>query len=257
MTTLFVAASVTTTGLWALSPEERGLEIAIEADRRDTGFGDTNARMEMILENRHGESSTRQMAMQTLEGIGEGDKTLITFDQPRDVKGTTFLSYTKKVGPDDQWLYLPALARVKRISSNNKSGPFVGSEFAYEDLTSQEVEKYTYQYLRDEESEGMPSFVIERYPVDPKSGYTRQVVWMDQAEYRVLKIDFYDRKDALLKTLTFHHYKQYLDQYWRADLMRMVNHQTGKRTELVWKDYQFGNEYTERDFDQRSLRNAR
>jgi len=252
-----LAGIVSTEGLWGVTPEERAMEIIIEADRRDIGSGDTEADMEMALQNRHGETSNRQMAMRTLEGVGEGDKTLITFDQPRDVKGTAFLSYTKKIGPDDQWLYLPALARVKRISSNNKSGPFVGSEFAYEDLTSQEVEKYTYKYLRDEEYEGMPHFVIERYPVDPKSGYTRQIVWIDQAEYRAIKIDFYDRKDSLLKTLTFSGYQQYLDKYWRAESMNMVNHQTGKKTELIWTNYKFGNEYTERDFDQRSLKNAR
>ena len=240
-----------------LTPEERGLEIATEMDRRDTGFGDTTAELEMLLTNRHGESSNREMSMRTLEGVGEGDKSLIVFDQPRDVKGTAFLSFTKKIGADDQWLYLPALKRVKRIASNNKSGPFVGSEFAYEDLTSQEVEKYTYKYLRDEVINGETCFVMERYPVDPKSGYTRQVVWIDQSEYRVLKIDYYDRKDAKLKTLVMESYQQYLDQYWRADRMEMVNHQTGKKTELAWMDYQFGNGFTERDFDQRSLQKAR
>ncbi|MEM9158733.1 MAG: outer membrane lipoprotein-sorting protein [Verrucomicrobiota bacterium] len=241
----------------AMTPEERGLEIARESDKRDTGFGDTVSDMEMVLENRHGETSTRKMTLKTLEGIGEGDKTLITFDQPRDVKGTAFLSFTKKVGPDDQWLYLPALKRVKRISSNNKSGPFVGSEFAYEDMTSQEVEKYTYKFLREEELDGEKCFVIERYPVDPKSGYTRQISWIDQEHYRVMQIDFFDRKNELLKTLTFNGYQQYLDKFWRPELMRMENHQTGKNTDLGWSNYRFANGYNDRDFDRRSLENAR
>ncbi|OUW18016.1 MAG: outer membrane lipoprotein-sorting protein [Opitutales bacterium TMED158] len=244
-------------GLMAETPEEKGLKIATESDKRDTGFGDTVVEMEMILTNRHGESSTRKMSLKTLEGVGDGDKTLITFDQPRDVKGTAFLSYTHKEGADDQWLYLPALKRVKRIASNNKSGPFVGSEFAYEDMTSQEVEKYTYKYLGDAELDGMDCFRIERYPVDPKSGYTRQVGWVDKEHYRVIKIDFYDRKDSLLKTLTFNGYQRYLDKFWRSESMKMVNHQTGKSTELLWKNYVFGNGYTERDFDQRSLQRAR
>ncbi len=240
-----------------VTPEERGLEIAVEVDLRDTGFGDTKAEMEMILANRHGETSTRQMAMKTLEVAGDGDKTLITFDQPRDVKGTAFLSFTHKIGADDQWLYLPALKRVKRIASNNKSGPFVGSEFAYEDLSSQEVEKYTYKFIRDEEFEDVSHHIVERYPVDRKSGYTRQIVWIDSDRYIVTKIDFYDRKDELLKTLTFEEYKQYLGKFWRADRMLMVNHQTGKNTELQWSNYQFENGYSSRDFDQRSLQNAR
>jgi hypothetical protein len=245
------------TGLLAETPEEKGLRIAVESDKRDIGFGDLVVDMEMVLTNRHGESSTRKMKSRTLEGVGDGDKTLITFDEPRDVKGTAFLSYTHKVGADDQWLYLPALKRVKRIASNNKSGPFVGSEFAYEDLNSQEVEKYTYKYIGDAELDGMKCFTIERYPVDPKSGYTRQVGWVDKEHYRVIKIDFYDRKASLLKTLTFSGYQQYLGKYWRPDSMNMDNHQTGKKTELLWKDYKFGNEYTERDFDQRSLMKAR
>ncbi len=252
-----LASLLAVAGFAQSTPEERGLEIAREADARDTGFGDSVAELEMVLQNRHGESSNREMKMKTLEVSGDGDKTLIHFDRPRDVKGTAFLSFTHRVGPDDQWLYLPALSRVKRISSNNKSGPFVGSEFAYEDLSSQEVEKYTYRYIRDEVYEGQDCFVVERYPVDPKSGYTRQVVWFDKQEYRSLKIDFYDRKDALLKTLVFLDYQQYLNRYWRADRMEMVNHQTGKRTDLIWKNYVFGNGFTERDFDQRSLRNTR
>ncbi len=255
--TLGSLLAVANTGQAQLSPEERGLEIAVEADLRNTGFGDTTAGVRMILKNRHGQSSEREMKMRSLEQESDGDKSLITFDKPRDVKGTAFLSFTHALGQDDQWLYLPALKRVKRISSNNKSGPFVGSEFAYEDLSSQEVEKYTYKYMRDEVTEGQKHFVIERIPVDPKSGYTRQVVWIDQDEYRIQKVDYYDRKSSLLKTLTFKDYNQYLEKYWRANELFMVNHQTGKSTDLIWSNYQFQSGLTETDFDQRSLKKAR
>jgi outer membrane lipoprotein-sorting protein len=237
--------------------ERKGLAIAIEADKRDTGFNDFSANLVMVLRNRHGEESVRDLRSNTLEVVQDGDKTLVIFDKPRDIKGTAFLSFSHKEGSDDQWLYLPAPKRVKRISSNNKSGPFMGSEFAYEDITSQEVEKYTYKFLREEVYEGRDSFVIERYPVDKKSGYTRQVVWIDKAEYRPLKIDFYDRKKALLKTLTYKGYQQYLDRYWRADEMLMVNHQTGKSTELLWGEYRFQAGLTDRDFNKNSLKRAR
>jgi hypothetical protein len=237
--------------------EQKGLEIAIEADNRDTGFNDSVSELTMILRNRNGEESTRQIRNQTLEVPGDGDKSLVIFDQPKDVKGTAFLSFTHKSGPDDQWLYLPALKRVKRISSDNKSGPFMGSEFAFEDISSQEVEKYTYNYLRDETYEQLDSYVYERFPVDENSGYNRQVVWMDKDHYRVMKIDFYDRKDTLLKTLTYHGYKQYLDKYWRSGKMAMVNHQTGKSTDLLWEQYEFATGLTESDFSQNSLKRAR
>ena len=241
----------------AQSPEERGLEIAEQIDLRDTGFEDQMATMVMVLRNRHGQESKREIRSKTLEGAEDGDKTLIVFDKPRDVKGTALLTYTHKVGDDDQWLYLPALKRVKRIASNNKSGPFMGSEFAFEDMTSQEVEKYTYKYLRDEELGGKAQFVVERYPVDKKSGYTRQIVWVDQAEYIVHKVEFYDRKSELLKTLVLDGYEQYIDQYWRAAKMSMVNHQNGKETDLLWSDYAFENGFKESDFTQTSLKRAK
>ncbi len=127
------------------TPEEIGLEIAREADNRDFGFGDQEVDVFMELFNAHGESSTREMRNRTLEiaDPNKGDKTMIIFDHPRDVKGTAFLTFSNILEPDDQWLYLPSLKRVKRISSKNKSGPFVGSEFAYEDISSQEVGKYS------------------------------------------------------------------------------------------------------------------
>jgi len=235
----------------------RGLEIAIEADRRDAGFGDLTANLLMTLRNAHGEESVRELRNRTLETEDDGDKSLVIFDQPRDVAGTAFLNFTHRTGQDDQWLYLPALRRVKRISSSNQSGPFMGSEFAYEDISSQEVEKYTYSFVEETTLDGQPALLVERVPVDEKSGYTRQLVYYDQAEYRLLKIDFYDRRNELLKTLTYHGYQQYLDQFWRADRMEMVNHVTGKGTTLTWTGYEFQTGLTDRDFDQSSLQRAR
>ncbi len=240
-----------------MTAEEKGLAVAREADLRDTGFRDFGANLVMTLRNRHGEESSRRMRTRTLEMSEDGDKSLVIFDEPRDVKGTAFLSFTHKAGSDDQWLYLPALKRVKRISSNNKSGPFMGSEFAYEDITSQEVEKYNYKYLRKEDLDNLPTVLVERYPVDSKSGYTRQLVWYDLSHFQPVKVEFYDRKDELLKTLTYHHYQPYIEKYWRAERMEMVNHQTGKSTTLLWNDYAFSNGYTDRDFDRNSLKRAR
>ena len=132
----------------------------------------------------------------------------------------------------------------------------MGSEFAFEDLSSQEVEKYTYKYLRDEDLKGIATHVIERYPVDVKSGHTKQHVWVNKSNYRVEKIDFYDRKATRLKTLTFSDYKQYKGKFWRANTMRMVNHQNGKSTKLMFSAYDFDVELTDNDFTQNSLRAA-
>ena len=241
----------------AQTAEERGLQIAQESDLRDQGFVDSQAQMIMTLKNKQGDESVRFLRVKVLEVQDDGDKSLTIFDEPRDVKGTALLTFSHGVEPDDQWLYLPALKRVKRISSKNKSGPFMGSEFAYEDIGSQEVEKYTYKYLRDEDLEGKSTFVMARYPVDKNSGYTRQIVWMDQVEYIPLKIEFYDRKDTLLKTLVFSGYQQYLSKFWRARDMYMENHQTGKSTLLEWKDYQFQNGLDAGDFNRNSLKRTR
>ena len=241
----------------AQTAEERGLEIAVEADHRDTGYQDTTAQLTMELRNKQGDTSIREVRVSNLEVKDDGDKGLSVFDEPADVKGTAFLTYSHATVPDEQWLYLPALKRVKRITSKNKSGPFMGSEFAYEDISSQEVEKYTYKYIKDESINGIDCFVIERYPAYEHSGYTRQVAWINKQEYRPERIVFYDRKNSLLKTLEYSEYNQYLEQFWRANKMYMENHQTGKTTLLTWKDYKFKNGLDDKDFTQNSLKRAR
>jgi hypothetical protein len=256
---LFSAALVGATAVKAQTPAEKGLAIAVEADNRDLGWIDSESQVKMILTNRNNETSTRELRIKSLEiqDPNLGDKSLTIFDHPRDIEGTAFLSHTRILEPDDQWLYLPALKRVKRISSANKSGPFVGSEFAYEDLVSQEVAKYSYSWLRDEACGTLQCFVVEQIPVYENSGYTKEIVWIDQQEYRAMKIEFYDRKDSLLKTLTNSDYRQYLDRYWRAHTLQMDNHQTGKSTTLTFETYQFKVGNKEGDFTPNRLKRAR
>jgi outer membrane lipoprotein-sorting protein len=242
---------------FAETPEEKGLAIANASHQRDAGWQDMQADMKMILRNAQGEESVREIRSKALEVEGDGDKSLTLFDTPLDVKGTAFLSYAHPVDADDQWLYLPALKRVKRISSRSKSGPFMGSEFSFEDMSGFEVEKYTYRHLKDEPCDLGTCHVVEQYPVDPYSGYTKRTVWLDTQEYRLTKVVFYDRKDALLKTLTYQGYQEYINYYWRPDVMVMTNHQTGKSTELKWSNIQFKTGLTDRDFDQAALKRAR
>lgn len=258
--TLVVAAALVPVAAIAETPEELGLRIAQEGDARETGYGDSEVVMRMVLRNRQGEESQRNFRTKSLEVLDDGDKSMSIFDEPRDVKGTALLTFTHKSDSDDQWLYLPALKRVKRISSENRSGSFVGSEFAYEDLSSQEVEKYTYKHIADEPcpgAEDLTCWKIERYPTDENSGYTRQISWADHGEYRPWKIDFYDRKDAHLKTLIFSDYRQYLGKFWRAHVLSMVNHQTGKSTDLRMDEFSFQTGLKDRDFNQKALSRAR
>ncbi len=246
--------TISTLGLYAETPAEKGLRIANEADTSDLGFADFTANMVMTLKNRAGKTSRRIIRIKTLESKGDGDKSLSLFDEPADVKGTSMLTYSHGLKPDDQWLYLPALKRVKRINSRNKSGPFMGSEFAFEDLGSQEVEKYKYNYLKEEAcGSGFKCHVIERTPAYKYSGYTKQVTWIDTKEYRPVKVMYYDRKNSLLKTLNATGFKQYAGKHWRPTTMAMQNHQTGKSTTLQWTNYKFKTGLSNRDFNKKSL----
>ena len=243
----------------AATPEEKGYEIAARSDRSDRGFGDSRVDLKMILRNAAGAEATRMLEIRTLEIADEdlGDKSLIVFKSPRDIDGTALLSHAKILDADDQWLFLPALKRVKRISSVNKSGPFVGSEFAFEDFTALELNKYEYKFLRMETCGEFTCDVLERYPRYEHSGYTRQVSWVDQEVFQIRKVEFYDRRGDLLKTLTLEDYRVYDGKYWRAHTMMMVSHQTGKSTDLIYDDYSFGAGLNDNDFVKGALRRIR
>lgn len=252
--TLFSTATV-----FAQSAEEKGFEIAARSDRSDRGFSDSTVKLSMILRNAAGKESSRTLEIKTFEVQDEsvGDKSLVVFDNPRDIKGTALLSHAKILDPDDQWLFLPALKRVKRISSTNKSGPFVGSEFAFEDFTATELNKYSYKWIGEEPCGEFTCDIIERYPRYENSGYTKQVSWVDQSVYQVRKLDFYDRKDSLLKTLIFKDYREYEGGVWRSHTFSMKNHQTEKSTDLIYTDYKFKTGLTENDFVKGVLKRVR
>jgi len=241
----------------AQTPEARGLEIAKAVQAQDDGFIDSESTMTMTLINRSGKKSIRRMRSRVLEVTGDGDKSMSIFDEPADVKGTASLTHSHATDADEQWLYLPALKRVKRISSKNKSGPFMGSEFAFEDISSQEVDKYEHSYLGDDEIEGIAVYRVEATPVYKYSGYTRLINWIDKQRLVPLKVEYFDRKNSLLKTLLISNYEQHLDKFWRAGRMEMQNEQTGKSTILEWEDYKFQTGLTDKDFDSKALKRIR
>ena len=231
------------------SDDTRGFDIAARSDRTDLGFGDSDVELNMVLRNAAGQESSRSLRIATLEKPDEtvGDKSLVVFDTPRDIEGTALLSHSKILDPDDQWLYLPALKRVKRISSSNKSGPFVGSEFAFEDFTAIELNKFDYTYVGEVPCGDLTCDVLERTPRYENSGYTKQVSWVDQTDYQIRKVEFYDRRGDLLKVLELSDYRNY-DGFWRAQKLSMSNVQTNKQTDLIYGDYSFNKGLAENDF---------
>ncbi|MEM8798734.1 MAG: outer membrane lipoprotein-sorting protein [Pseudomonadota bacterium] len=234
----------------------RGYDIAKRADEIHAGFGDSIADVTMVLTNARGATAERQMTIKSLEvrDTKEGDRSLIVFERPNDVKGSALLTHAKLDASDEQWMFMPAIKRVKRIASRNQAGPFMGSEFAYEDMTAPELEKYTYRHLRDEPCGQVVCHVLERRPVSVHSGYSRQEVWLDTKYLLSQKIHYFDRRNTHVKTLTFSQYRLYEGSFWRSHDMYMVNHKTKKTTRLVWGPYRFGNAFQGSDFSRAALK---
>jgi len=241
----------------SVAADDEALAIAKERKARDTGWHASEAEVSMLLKNAQGQEATRELSIKSLEVTNDGDKALTVFNSPRDVAGTAFLSFSHIATADEQWIYLPALKRVKRISSKNKSGPFVGSEFAFEDMTSYEVEKFSYTLLGEDNVNGEDCYVLKQTPVYEFSGYSFQKVWIDKAHFRVQKIEFYDKKEALLKTLVAKEYTLYEGKFWRPLKTEVKNAQTGKATYLITHSITFDTDLTSKDFNKNSLKRAR
>jgi outer membrane lipoprotein-sorting protein len=236
----------------AQSAADKGRTIAEKSDAADTGWGDAKASLTMVLTSKSGQSATRQLAFQSLEGKA-GDQSLLRFVAPKDVQDTMLLTHAKASGPDDQWIYLPALKRTTRISGTTKASPFMGSEFAYEDFVAAGVDKFTYVYLRDEACGALTCAVVERVPSYDGSGYAKQIVWIDRQAWRAQKIDFVNKRGQLAKSLTAAAWKQYPGNIWRAQELVMINHLTGAKTTLKWGEFVFKTGLTPQSFNSTSL----
>ncbi|MDJ0840720.1 MAG: outer membrane lipoprotein-sorting protein [Acidobacteriota bacterium] len=237
---------------FAQTPEEEGLRIARLLDEFNNGFVSEYAELEMTLINAHGDKTVRKMINEAREQKNDGDRSIASFLWPADVKGTRLLTWSRKDGDDDQWLYLPSLKRVKRISSRGKSGAFMGSEFSYEDLGSQEVEEYKHKFLEEKEMDGRKAWVLERIPVSRKSGYSKEIAFFDQEYMQPLRIEYFDRKGELLKIATFTDYKPY-GKWFRVGHILMDNVQTRKKSTLVFSKRELGREFDSEHFSSDSL----
>lgn len=241
----------------AKDSNKKGFEIVKTQKESDAGWNDMVAKMKLILTEPGGDKNVREMRSLSLEVKGDGDKSLSVFDYPNDVKGTAFLTFSHVKEHDDQWLYLPALKRVKRINSRNKTGSFMGSEFTYEDMASDELEKYDYAWIKDEVIQGVDCYVVENYPRDEMSGYTKRVVWIDKQDFKTHKVEFYDKKNAKIKTLSFSDFELFLDKHWRAKTHHMINHNNKRGTIIKWEEITFKTGLADKDFSKNSLKRFR
>lgn len=243
---LLIIALLLSTSLMALTT----LEVAQKSEDVMSGFKDSTADMKMTLINATGQKKIRTMKMKVLEG-NDGDKSLMEFLSPADIKGTRFLSYEHIDRDDDQWLYLPALKRVKRIASKNKSGAFMGSEFSFEDLRAFNVKKYSYPEGDISTVDGIYKVISK--PVSKYSGYSKLLFYINTKTFLVQKVEYFDRKKELLKTSIFEDYKQFGNIY-RIGKITMKNTQNGKTTILVWSNEKIKTGLKPKDFNKRYLR---
>ena len=253
---LCIGLILATSGLEALaeSSAEKGQRIFAEYDRSRLGFGAYSVDQKLTTTYRD-KLSVKLFRLYGFEKK-EGNKSLIIFDKPKDNKGTALLNWHHDLSDDEQWLYLPNFKRIKKISSSAKRTPFVASAFSYEDvaiLSRQSSAGFTYHYLRDELLDDTATYVVEGTPTDKKTAYLRAIFWLDTNNYRILKIVFYDKKDRLAKTLVASDFALYLEQYWQAKNLHIVDHLKNKVSELQGDEYIFRAGIKENTFSKTGL----
>ena len=207
----------------------------------------------MVLKNAQGDENIRKLEMKKLEGE-DGDRSLLIFLYPNDLKDTKLLSY-EVIGSDDkQWLYLPALKRVKRISSRNKSGSFMASEFSYEDISSQNYKNYTYpKDATVATKDGVQYFKVLRLAKDKHSGYSKQILYIDTKENLARFGEYFDKQGRLLKKIFFSDYVL-LDGVYRVHKIVIQNVQNQKESILTWESDIIKAGLGKKDFSKRVLR---
>jgi len=148
---------------------------------------------------------------------------LLIFSQPKEVKGSGFLTWDK-VGfkPDDQWLYLPALRKVKRIRSKEKGRSFMGTDFSYEDLSGRDINADDYQLIGEEVIHGSDCYKIKANPKEKDAQYSTRILWVDKQNFLLKRVEFFNNKGISYKLLNIpDHVKN--GEYWTASMMIMKN----------------------------------
>jgi len=238
---------------------DRGREIIEQAAKRGQGYVNSDTLQELITTDSSGKTNRRLLRVTRLEGNEKvGDKILLVVREPQTYKGMALLTHGMLGKDDEQWTYNRRKYKVRRVSPIDKVKSFSSSEFTFEDLGIRELDDYTYRFIKETELNGLKAFEIEAIPVDPKSGYGRQIAWVDQENLRILKIDFYDKDKVLEKTKFHENYQLYLKKYWRAHNVRMENHKSKRKSEFIVQDkFKFNVGLTEKNFTTNELQRIR
>ena len=130
----------------------------------------------------------------------------------------------------------------------------MGSEFSYEDISSREISKYTYsKEVKEKNIDGIDCFVYERVPKDENSGYSKQILYVDKNRFVTIKVEFFDKKNELLKTARYYNYKK-INNTYRVEKIVMNNHQNYKATTLTYLEDQINLNLDEKLFSKRYLK---
>lgn len=234
--------------------QDAGMALMRQYVDADAGWQDATATLRMILKEPGGGRAERVLAVRLQEVRDGGDRSLSVFLEPADVRGTALLIHSNPLAEDDQWLYLPSLHAQRRISSVNKSGPFLGSEFAFEDLSPFELEKYDYALAGEEAIDGAAHDLVEMRPRDAHSGYDRIVIAVERERLVIRRLTFHDRRGVPFKIQDNLDFELIGERHWRPSAMHMHNLRTGKQTEVEWRDHAVGVGVPESDFNAARLR---
>jgi hypothetical protein len=214
----------------------------------------------MTLVNERGESRQRKItALSSLQSNGIDSNIVVRFLEPADVKGTSFLQMEHSEAEDDQWIYLPALRKSRRLVSSNRKDSFIGSDFAYGDMLPPRVSLYQHKLLREESVEGLDCYVVESVPatedVKRDYGYSRKVTWAAKDSFHEVKTEYYDVTGRLLKTQIVRGIMLVDPEAnrWAPKYKEMVNHQTNHKTIVKSDSYTTDVSITPQTYSLRAL----
>lgn len=216
------------------------------------------------LINRRGEERKRHTFWKRKDYDGKDSldtKILIYFDYPEKIKGTSFLtwSYMDTERDDDQWLYLPALRKIRRISGDNKEDSFLGTDFTFDDMGDRQVWEDMYKLLRTEEYAGKECYVVEAIPKEilKKKNYiySKKIFWIWKGEWVILKGEYYDWKERHFKSLKMDWHK--VDNIWTPRKFQMKNLHTGHKTIIDISNAVYNTGLSEDIFSKRSLERSK
>jgi len=237
-----------------------GDEIAAQINKRDEGNAVSRNLLMEMTDNR-GKKRTRD-TRSFRKYYGEEKRTVLFYLSPSSVKDTGFLTFDyPQVGrDDDQWLYLPAMRKVRRISASNRGDYFLGTDFTYEDIKKESkvsIEDYTRTTLREELLDGVRTYVIESVPVNEDTakelGYGRIVQWVDADIWMVRKAEYQDVRGNALKTIYTRDIRQVQD-IWTSHRLQATNHKTGHKTLFTFSDVDYQSGVKDSLFSQRTLK---